>query len=227
MVRIVAVSMALMWPLVNSGFALTDDPSSSQNRAGEDPRPVKIAVLGDSLTAGYGLAQRSSFPARLEAALGDQGFQVSVENGGVSGDTTAGGLARLEWTLASNPDIVIVELGANDGLRGLDPGQMERNLEEILLKLAERRIVPLLAGMRAPRNMGERYARSFDAVFPRLAETHDVLLYPFFLEGVAGVPELNQADGIHPNEQGIDEMVRRILPFVRRLVEGVLSERSG
>lgn len=208
--------MALALLLVN---CLACFPGAPDSRAAG--RRLRITALGDSLTAGYGLEAARTFPARLERALRQAGHDVEVANAGVSGDTTAAGWARLEWALASDPDIVIVELGANDALRGLDPAAAEANLERILAALRQREIAVLLAGMRAPRNLGAAYAEAFDAIFPRLAARHGALLYPFFLEGVAGIPALNQGDGIHPNAAGIDEIVRRILPAVRELVESV------
>ncbi|MBD1400794.1 arylesterase [Pelovirga terrestris] len=176
--------------------------------------PMTILVLGDSLTAGYGLAESEAFPAQLETALGSQGHQVRVINAGISGDTSAGGAARLEWSLADNPDLVILALGANDALRGLSPDQTRTNLAAIITRLQERQIRVLLAGMLAPRNMGENYYNSFDKIYPELAQEFDVPLYPFFLEGVAGKPELNLADGIHPNVAGVQVMVEGILPLV-------------
>ncbi|MBW6509832.1 MAG: arylesterase [Desulfuromonadales bacterium] len=176
--------------------------------------PVTILVLGDSLTAGYGLAESEAFPAQLERALIEQGHQVRVINAGISGDTSAGGAARLEWSLADNPDLVVLALGANDALRGLNPDQTRTNLAAIIERLKQRQISLLLAGMLAPRNMGENYYNSFDKIYPELAQEFDVPLYPFFLEGVAGKPELNLADGIHPNEAGVQVMVEGILPLV-------------
>ena len=181
-------------------------------------RPVRILALGDSLTAGYGLAAEASFPAVLERELRDRGIDASVVNAGVSGDTSAAGRARLPWSLAETPDAAIVELGANDALRGLDPGALEENLRAVVDLLRRRGVKVLLAGMRAPRNLGSDYARRFDAVYPRVAQAEGVSLYPFFLDGVAGVPERNQEDGIHPNEEGVREIVRRILPAVLALV---------
>lgn len=175
---------------------------------------MTILVLGDSLTAGYGLAESEAFPAQLERALIEQGHQVRVINAGISGDTSAGGAARLEWSLADNPDLVILALGANDALRGLSPDQTRTNLAAIIERLKQRQISLLLAGMLAPRNMGENYYNSFDKIYPELAQVFDVPLYPFFLEGVAGKPELNLADGIHPNEAGVQVMVEGILPLV-------------
>ncbi|MDO3377575.1 arylesterase [Geoalkalibacter halelectricus] len=183
--------------------------------AGAETETLRLVVLGDSLTAGYGLASEEAFPARLEKALREQGCKVHVINAGVSGDTSAGGLARLEWSLADEPHFVLVNLGGNDTLRGLDPAHTRANLDAILSRLRERGVQPILAGMRAPRNLGSDYYIPFDALYPSLAEEHGVPFYPFFLDGVAGVPELNLPDGIHPNAQGIDEIVRRILPVVK------------
>lgn len=171
-------------------------------------------VLGDSLTAGYGLAEEEAFPAQLEQALFAAGIGVRVINAGISGDTSAGGAARLEWSLADHPDLVILALGANDALRGLSPDQTRINLAAIITRLQERQIDVLLAGMLAPRNMGEDYYNSFDKIYPELAQEFAIPLYPFFLEGVAGKPELNLADGIHPNPAGVRVMVEGILPLV-------------
>ena len=179
-----------------------------------------IVVLGDSLTAGYGLAREDAFPARLGAALRAEGHAWRVIDAGVSGDTSAGGLARLDWVLADEPGIVLVELGANDGLRGLPTEQLEANLDAILARIREAGAAVLLAGMEAPRNFGADYGAAFRAVYERLAARHDVAFYPFFLEGVAMEPALNQADGIHPNVAGVAEIVRRILPHVVALVTG-------
>jgi acyl-CoA thioesterase I len=181
--------------------------------------PVTILVLGDSLTAGYGLAEREAFPAQLETALLATGYPVRVINAGISGDTSAGGAARLEWSLADDPDLVILALGANDALRGLAPDQTRANLAAIIERLQLRQISVLLAGMLAPRNMGEAYYNSFDKIYPDLAQEFDVSLYPFFLAGVAAQPELNLADGIHPNAAGVQVMVEGILPLVVELVE--------
>ncbi|MFO1080944.1 MAG: arylesterase [Reyranellaceae bacterium] len=176
--------------------------------------PLKLAILGDSLAAGYGVKPDQAIPARLEAALRAQGRDVRVLNQGVSGDTTAGGLERLDWMLADKPDIVLVELGANDALRGLDPAAAERNLDTIIGRLKSAGTTVWLAGMLAPRNFGADYTRQFDGLYKRLADKHGVPLYPFFLDGVAQDPALNQADGIHPNPKGVDVVVARLLPFV-------------
>ena len=178
-----------------------------------------IAVLGDSLVAGFGLAADEALPARLEAALREAGEDVRVINAGVSGDTSAGGLARLDWVLGDSPDIVLVELGSNDSLRGLDPAATFDNLEAIVTRLKARAVTVMLAGMMAPRNLGRDYVTAFDPIYPRLAEKHDVALYPFFLDGVALDPALNQADLIHPNPKGVDVIVGKILPSVRAVLQ--------
>jgi acyl-CoA thioesterase-1 len=179
---------------------------------------IRILALGDSLSQGFGLPNGAEFPAQLEEALQNQGFNVSVMNAGVSGDTSAGGLARLDWSLVDMPAAAIIELGGNDALRGLPPAEMEQNLDAILTKFAAAEIPVLLTGMMSPRNMGPGYAAEFDAVFPRLAEKHGVLFYPFFLDGVALDQNLMQGDGLHANAEGVAEIVRRIMPFVVELI---------
>jgi acyl-CoA thioesterase I len=178
--------------------------------------PVKLAVLGDSIAAGYGLSPDQAFPVRLQAALAGQGRKVTVLNHGVSGDTTAGGLERVDWMLADKPDIVLVALGGNDMLRGTDPAATERNLDAIVARLKAAGVEVWLAGMMAPRNFGPEYAKAFDGIYGRLAAKYDVPLYPFLLDGVAQVDGLNQADGIHPNTKGVDVLVERLLPFVTK-----------
>lgn len=182
---------------------------------------VTLLAFGDSLVHGYGLDAGDSFPEQLEAALRSEGHAVRVINGGNSGDTTAAGLARLDWALADDPDLVVIELGANDGLRGLDPAASEANLDAILGRFTERGVTVLLAGMLAPRNLGPEYAREFDSLYPRLAAKHRVAFYPFFLDGVAQVAALNQADGIHPNADGVAVIVERILPHLEPLLTGL------
>ena len=179
----------------------------------------RIAVLGDSLTSAYGLAVEDGFPAQLERALRQAGHDCAVLDAGVGGDTTAGGLARLEWTLADRPSHVIVELGGNDGLRALPPEQMEQNLDAIVSRLQADGVAVLLAGMLAPPNLGRTYGDAFAAVFSAVAERRDVPLYPFFLDGVAANPELNQGDGIHPTAAGIAVIVERILPMITEWLE--------
>lgn len=190
------------------------------NRA-DAAQPVKLLALGDSLTAGYGLPEPQSFASQLEKALAAKGYDVTVINAGVSGDTTAGGRARLDWALADKPDAAIVELGANDMLRGLDPDQAKANLDAILKTLKERRIPTLLAGMLASPSLGKPYTDKFNAIYPDLAKAYDVPLYPFFLDGVALDRSLIQADGMHPNAQGVAVIVERILPSVTTLLDGL------
>ncbi len=180
--------------------------------------PFKIIAFGDSLTAGFGLSQNQAFTYQLEKALQDKGKNIRIINAGVSGDTTSGGLSRLEWTLSEKADAIIVELGANDMLRGTSPSATKKNLDMILEKLKGHAIKVLLVGMKAAPNLGQAYGKEFNALYPALAAKHDVLFYPFFLEGVAGNPSLNQADGIHPNEKGISVIVDNILPFVEKLM---------
>lgn len=179
---------------------------------------IRLLALGDSLSAGYGLATGEGFTDQLAAALRKEGVDVTVLNGGVSGDTTAGGLARLDWMLSDRPDAVIVALGANDGLRGFNPTDTEANLDAILTKLKQHNIPVLLTGMLALPNMGSEYGEDFNGLYPMLAKRHDVVFYPFFLEGVAGNLELNQQDAIHPNAKGVAEIIRRILPSVKELL---------
>jgi acyl-CoA thioesterase-1 len=181
-------------------------------------KPLKIVAFGDSLTAGYGLPAQGAFPTKLQAALKAKGYDVTVVNAGVSGDTAAGGRDRLDWSVPEDADAVIVELGANDALRGLDPAQTQRALAAILDRLAAKHLPVLLAGMLAPRNMGSDYTARFDAIYPKLAANHPVVFYPFFLEGVAADPHLNQGDGMHPNAAGVDVIVQRILPKVEELI---------
>lgn len=176
--------------------------------------PLSIVALGDSLTAGYGLAAGEDFATRLEAALVASGIDASVANAGVSGDTASAGAARVDWAVPDGAALVIVELGANDALRGIDPAVTRKALSDLLARLAARNLKALLVGMRAPPNMGEDYVRSFDAIYPDLAREHAVPLYPFFLDGVAGAANLNQPDGMHPTAAGVEEIVRRILPVV-------------
>lgn len=175
---------------------------------------VRILAFGDSLTAGYGLAQQDAFPARLEAALKQVGIDASVTNAGVSGDTTSAALQRLDWLLQGPWDLVIVELGANDGLRGVDPALTRNNLARIVERIRKSGATVLLAGMKAPPNLGRDYGAAFNAIFPTIAREQDVRLYPFFLEGVATDPALNLEDGMHPNAKGVAIIVDSMLPSV-------------
>ena len=181
-------------------------------------RPLRIVALGDSLTTGLGLSANMAFPARLAAALKARGIAATIADAGVSGDTAANGLARLDWAVPDGTDGVIVALGANDMLRGLDPAQTRAALDTILRRLNERRIPVLLAGMRAAPNFGEDFGKRFETTYPELAAKYDALLYPFFLDGVAGDLKLNQRDGIHPSAAGVGRMVAGILPKVEELV---------
>jgi acyl-CoA thioesterase I len=181
--------------------------------------PLELVVLGDSLSSGYGLSPTEGFAVVLEKALRDEGLDIRIVNAGVAGDTSTQGLARLDWSVPEGTRGVIVELGANDALRGQDPAQTEKAMDEILTRLKARNIPILLAGMLAPPNMGQDYEARFNPIFPKLADKHGVLFYPFFLENVAGNLELNQPDGMHPNAQGVQKIVKGILPLVKTLAE--------
>jgi acyl-CoA thioesterase-1 len=183
-------------------------------------KTTAILAFGDSITAGFGLPAKEAFPARLEAKLRADGFAVHVINAGNSGDTTADGLARLDWALADKPDIVILELGANDALRGLDTAAVRANLDKMIGKIQASGAKVLLAGMLAPANFGEEYQQAFNRIYPELAEAHGVPLVPFVLDGVALDPDLNQPDGLHPNERGVAIIVEHIAPYVARLMGG-------
>ena len=181
--------------------------------------PLKIVALGDSLTAGYLLPPGSGFPAQLEKALKARGHDVIVADAGVSGDTSTGGLARFDWSIPADTGALIVELGANDALRGIAPAETRKALDEILKKAAARPMPVLIAGMLAPPNMGPEYGNQFNPIYSELAEAHGALLYPFFLDGVAADPKLNLADGMHPTAEGVGIIVERILPKVEELIK--------
>jgi acyl-CoA thioesterase-1 len=187
--------------------------------------PVKILAMGTSLTQGYGLPPGTEFTVQLQKALKQAGIDAVVTNAGVSADTSAGGLARLDWSLADHPQAVILELGSNDMLRGIPPAETEKNLRVILTKLKAARVKVLLTGMQAQRNLGADYVRQFDTIYPRLAKDYNVLFYPFFLDGVALNPKLNQADGMHPNPAGVKIIVARMLPAVKKLASNPKSGR--
>lgn len=195
------------------------------SRAQAQARPVKLVALGDSLTAGYNLPASAAFPAVLEKALREKGIAIEIANAGVSGDTTQGGLERLDWSVPDGTDGVILELGANDALRGIDPALAEKALDTILSRLKARGIPVLIAGMYAPRNLGQDYVSRFDAIYPRLAEKYGMILYPFFLDGIAGDRVLNQPDLLHPTAEGVRVIVGRILPTVERFL-ATLPPRS-
>lgn len=181
-------------------------------------KPLQILMLGDSLTAGYGLVKGQSVVAQLDTALKADGLNVEVINAGVSGDTSAGGRARLGWAMAGNPGVLIIELGANDGLRGLDPRQTHKNLDAIIGEAKAAGVTVLLTGMLAPPNLGPEYGEDFNRIYPDLAEKHQIALYPFFLEGVVADPSLNQPDGIHPNSKGVAVVVRNMLPLLKKVI---------
>jgi acyl-CoA thioesterase I len=203
-----SAALALVFLMINAAAAQT----------------VTLLAFGDSLTAGYGLQPSDAFPVKLEAALKARGHDVKVINGGIAGDTALDGASRVDWALSEAVDAVIVEFGANDALRGLPVPQAEQALDQLLAKLAERKLPVLLAGMRAPPNLGPEYQAAFDGMYARLADKHGSLLYPFFLDGVAAEAKLNQADGMHPNPAGVDVIVSRILPSVERLLEQVAAK---
>ena len=213
--------------MIASGFLgsllLMAGPALAQTPAA---KPVKMVVLGDSLSAGLGLSASAAFPARLQKALKAKGIEVDMVNAGVSGDTTSGGRDRLDWSVPDGTEAVILELGANDALRGLDPKVARAALTEILKRLQARKIAVLLCGMLAPPNYGADYSAAFNAIYPDLAKTFQVPLYPFFLEGVATEARLNQADGLHPTAEGVDTIVKNILPTVEALLGPILRQRS-
>ncbi len=206
------------------GLFATMTPADAQNQTAG--RTIKIVAFGDSLTAGYRLAPDQAFPVRLAARLKAAGHDVTVANAGVSGDTTAAGLARLDWAVPDDTDAVILELGANDALRALDPAAARRNLEAIITRLKAKGADILIAGMYAPRNNGQAYVEAFDRIFPELAAQHGLLLYPFFLDGIALDAALNLDDGLHPNARGVDVIVGRIMPKVEELIARVKNRHA-
>jgi acyl-CoA thioesterase I len=198
----------------------------AQTAAGPQIKPIKMVVLGDSLSAGLGLPAAAAFPERLQKALKDNGIVVEMINAGVSGDTSSGGRDRLDWSVPDGTDAVILELGANDALLGTDPKVTRAALSDILTRLKARHIAVLLCGMLAPPNYGSDYTARFNALYPELAKSFGVPLYPFFLEGVAADAKLNQADGIHPTAEGVDVVVKNILPTVKALLGAISGQRS-
>nr|WP_029583126.1 arylesterase [Bradyrhizobium sp. URHD0069] len=212
------VVLALILAMAGTAFAQT--PAAARTK------PIKIVVLGDSLSAGLGLSASAAFPARLKKALEANGIEVEMTNAGVSGDTSSGGRDRLDWSVPNGTDAVIVELGANDALRGVDPAVTRAALTDILTRLKARGIAVLLCGMYAPPNYGSEYSSRFNAIYPDLAKSFGVPLYPFFLEGVATEASLNQADGLHPTAEGIDVIVKNILPTVQAFLGAISGQRS-
>lgn len=219
---VVALFVAVVLLFIGSSDMANAQTSPSNPGAA---KPLKLVAFGDSLSAGYNLPGSAAFPAVLEQALRQKGVAVEIVNAGVSGDTTQGGLERLDWSVPDGTDGVIIELGANDALRGVDPAQTRQALEAMIARLKERKIPVMLAGMYAPRNLGADYAKRFDAIYRELAEKHGLVLYPFFLEGIAGDRALNQADGLHPTAEGVTVIVRNILPTVERFI-ATLPARS-
>ena len=213
-VHILVLGVVLM--TAGTGFA----------RATADARPIKIVVLGDSLSAGLGLSAAAAFPARLQKILESKGIAVDISNAGVSGDTSSGGRDRLDWSVPDGTQAVILELGANDALRGTDPAVTRSALSDILTRLKARGIAVLLCGMVAPPNYGSDYSARFNAIYPDLAKSFGVPLYPFFLEGVAADARLNQADGMHPTAEGVDVIVKNILPTVQAFLGTISGQRS-
>ena len=205
---------------------MTAATASAQTSATRPTKPIKMVVLGDSLSAGLGLSAASAFPARLQKSLKINGIDVDMINAGVSGDTSSGGRDRLDWSVPPGTDAVILELGANDALRGTDPKVTRAALTDILTQLKARGVAVLLCGMVAPPNYGSDYASRFNAIYPDLAKSFGVPLYPFFLEGVAADARLNQADGMHPTAEGVDVIVKNILPTVQAFVGAISGQRS-
>jgi acyl-CoA thioesterase-1 len=205
---------------------MTTQAGSAQTPAPQTGKPIKMVVLGDSLSAGLGLSGSAAFPEQLQKALKAKGIEVDVTNAGVSGDTSSGGRDRLDWSVPDGTRAVILELGANDALRGIDPKITRAALSDILARLKARKIAVLLCGMVAPPNYGSDYAARFNAIYPDLAKSFDVPLYPFFLEGVAADAELNQADGMHPTAEGVDVIVKNILPTVQALLGAIPGQPS-
>lgn len=202
----VVAALATLWLLLGAGAGVAA------------AQPIRIVGFGDSLMAGYGLGPGESFPEKLQLALRAAGHDVVIENAGVSGDTSSGGLSRLDWSIPDGTDLVLLELGANDMLRGISPDITEKNLDAMIARLKARNIAVLLAGMRAAPNLGPDYQARFDAIYPALARKYDVRLYPFFLDGVAGDASKQLADGMHPNAAGVDLMVSRFLPVAEAAI---------
>jgi len=209
------------------GMALmAANPAFAQAPAAGAGKPIKMVVLGDSLSAGLGLSASAAFPARLKESLKIKGIGVDMINAGVSGDTSSGGRDRLDWSVPEGTDAVILELGANDALRGTDPKVTRAALTDILARLKARKVAVLLCGMLAPPNYGSDYSARFNAIYPDLAKSFGVPLYPFFLEGVAADARLNQADGLHPTAEGVDVIVKNILPAVEAFLGAISGQRS-
>jgi len=226
--RMFAHIRVLIMALMTAGLVLAQAQPQAQAQAPAtaSAKPVKMVVLGDSLSAGLGLSASAAFPARLQKALGDKGIKVDMINAGVSGDTSSGGRDRLDWSIPEGTEAVILELGANDALRGIDPAVTRAALSDILTQLKARKIAVLMCGMLAPPNYGPEYAARFNAIYPELSKSFGVPLYPFFLEGVAAEAKLNQPDGLHPTAEGIDVIVKNMLPMVEAFLGTISGQRS-
>jgi len=214
------VHMLVLGLVLMAGTAFAQSPAAAMTK------PIKLVILGDSLSAGLGLSASSAFPERLQKSLEIKGITVDMINAGVSGDTSSGGRDRLDWSVPEGTQAVIVELGANDALRGTDPAVTRAALSDILTRLKARKIAVLLCGMVAPPNYGSDYSARFNAIYPDLAKSFGVPLYPFFLEGVAADARLNQADGLHPTAEGVDVIVKNILPSVEAFLGAISGQRS-
>ena len=212
--------LVLGMALMAASWAFAQAPAAGAGK------PIKMVVLGDSLSAGLGLSASAAFPARLKESLKINGIEVDMTNAGVSGDTSSGGRDRLDWSVPEGTDAVILELGANDALRGTDPKVTRAALTDILARLKARKVAVLLCGMLAPPNYGSDYSARFDTIYPDLAKSFGVPLYPFFLEGVAADTRLNQADGLHPTAEGVDVIVKNILPTVEAFLGAISGQRS-
>ncbi len=201
-------------------IAMNISPASASDNACEDK---KLVVFGDSLVAGYGLEPGAAFPEQLSKKLDAQGIKLEIINAGVSGDTTSSGLARLDWSVGNGVDAVILELGANDALRGISPEVTEKNLDAMIVRFKEKNIEVLLTGMMAPPNMGPAYGEAFNGIYGKLAEKYEIQFYPFFLDGVVADPELNKADGIHPTKEGVSVIIDKIMPTALKLLDKICS----
>ena len=217
--HIAVLMIALMTAAASPTFAQAQVPAKAA------AKPIKLVVLGDSLSAGLGLPGQEAFPAKLQKALQNNGIDVDMTNAGVSGDTASGGRDRLDWSVPEGTEGVIVELGANDALRGIDPEVTRAALNDIVARLKARGIAVMLCGMLAPPNYGSDYASRFDTIYPELAKKFDVPLYPFFLDGVAADAKLNQADGIHPTAAGVDIIIKNIVPTVEAFLSTISEQR--
>ena len=222
-VHMLVLGMLFLGP---AGELAIAPPALAQAPEAHVTKPIKMVVLGDSLSAGFGLPGPAAFPARLQKALKSNGIDVDMINAGVSGDTTSGGRDRLDWSVPEGTEAVIVELGANDALRGIDPKITRQALSDIVTRLQARKITVLLCGMVAPPNYGSDFAARFNAIYPDLSKSFGVPLYPFFLEGVAADAKLNQADGLHPTAEGVDVIVKNILPTVQAYLGALSGQRS-